>query len=153
MKILGFFDKQIINIDLLSQNKKQVLDELSLPISQITNIKHDEIVRVLLERERLGTTGIGNGVGIPHGKIKNLKKLTISFGISKKGINFEAIDGLLTHIFFLILAPEDSIAFHINLLSHLSKLLRDDLFREKLILATSSDQIISIIKEKNSEFE
>ncbi len=153
MKILDFFHKETININLQSQNKKEVLDELALPVSQITDIKHDEIVRVLLERERLGSTGIGGGIGIPHGKLKSLDKLIIGFGLSRRGIGFESIDGLPTHIFFLLLAPENSTALHLRLLAQISKLLKDDSFKDKLMRASSNDEIITIINENDFEFE
>jgi PTS system nitrogen regulatory IIA component len=105
-----------------------------------------------MERERLGSTGIGGGIGIPHGKIKDLESLVLGFGLSRKGIDFESIDGEPTHIFFVLITPEDSTGLHLKLLARISRILKNDHFKERLLNATDRDEIFEIIKEEDEEF-
>ena len=102
MKILEVMKKEAILEDLKSQNKKGLLKELVTPLAHITGLNEEDLARVLMEREQLGSTGIGGGIGIPHGKIKDLETLVVGFGLSRKGIDFESIDGQPTHIFFVL---------------------------------------------------
>lgn len=152
MKILEVLDKEAILIELKSDDKKGVLEELVTPAANIAGVSHEEVMRVLLEREQLGSTGIGEGIGIPHGKLKGLKSLVLGFGLSRKGVDFESIDGKPTHIFFLLVTPENSTGIHLKLLARISRILKNDLFREKLLGAVSSDEILSIIKEEDDRF-
>ena len=152
MKILEVLDKEAILVELKSDDKKGVLEELVTPAARIAGVNHEEVMRVLLERERLGSTGIGGGIGIPHGKLKSLKSLMLGFGLSRKGVDFESMDGKPTHIFFLLVTPENSTGLHLKLLARISKILKNDLFKEKLLAATDSDEILSIIKEEDDRF-
>ena len=93
MKICDVLNKEAILADLKSQNKKGILEELVAPVTQIANVNQEDLVKVLLERERLGSTGIGGGIGIPHGKMKDLDSLVLGFGLSRKGVDFESLDG------------------------------------------------------------
>jgi len=151
MKILDVLNKETILVDLKSADKKGVLDELGIPVARIAGVGHEDLMRVLMERERLGSTGIGDGVGIPHGKMKDLESMVVGFGLSRKGVDFESIDGLPTHIFFLLITPEDSTGLHLKLLARISKILKNDLFRENLLNATGRDEILSIIEEEEKE--
>lgn len=101
MKILDVLQKEAVLVNLKSRDKKSVIEELAMPVARIANINHDDLVRVLMERERLGSTGIGGGIAIPHGKIKELESLAMGFGLSRKGVDFESMDGRPAHIFFL----------------------------------------------------
>ncbi len=152
MKILEVLDKEAILVELKSDDKKGVLEELVAPAARIAGVNHEEVMRVLLERERLGSTGIGGGIGIPHGKLKSLKSLVLGFGLSRKGVDFESMDGKPTHIFFLLVTPENSTGLHLKLLARISKILKNDLLKEKLLAATDSDEILSIIKEEDDRF-
>ncbi|HUV51380.1 MAG TPA: PTS sugar transporter subunit IIA [Anaerolineae bacterium] len=152
MKILEVLDKEAIIVELKSDDKKGVLEELVRPAALIAGVNHEEIMRVLLERERLGSTGIGGGIGIPHGKLKSLKSLVLGFGLSRKGIDFESMDGKPTHIFFLLVTPENSTGLHLKLLARISRILKNDLFKQKLLEAASSEEILSIIKEEDDRF-
>ena len=152
MKILEVLDKEAILVDLKSDDKKGVLEELVTPAARIAGVNHEEVMRVLLEREQLGSTGIGGGIGIPHGKLKGLKSLVLGFGLSRKGVDFESIDGKPTHIFFLLVTPENSTGLHLKLLARISRILKDDLFKERLMQATDSVEILSIIKEEDDRF-
>jgi nitrogen PTS system EIIA component len=151
MKILDALHKDAILSELKSLDKKGVLEELVAPVSQISGISHDHLVRVLMDRERLGSTGIGSGIGIPHGKLKDLESLILGFGLSKKGVDFESMDGSPTHIFFLLVTPENSTGVHLKLLARISKILKNETFREKLLKANDSDEIYSIIMEEEEK--
>jgi PTS system nitrogen regulatory IIA component len=105
-----------------------------------------------MDRERLGSTGIGSGIGIPHGKIKDLESLVLGFGLSRKGVDFEAIDGQPTHIFFILITPENSTGLHLKLLARISRILKNDHFKERLQNATDHNEIEGIIKEEDEEF-
>ena len=152
MKLLEFLPKEAVLADLKAQDKNSVLEELAGPVADIAGVKPVDLVQVLMERERLGTTGIGNGIGIPHGKMKHLKSLVIGFGLSRSGIDFESMDARPTHIFFLLAAPENSTELHLKLLARISKILKHDAFREKLMQARDRDAIYSIIGEEDEEF-
>ncbi len=151
MKILDALPKEAILVDLKAIDKKGVLEELVVPIAKIAGINRDELVKVLMERERLGSTGIGEGIGIPHGKIKGLESLILGFGLSRKGVDFDSMDGHPAHIFFLLITPENSTGLHLKLLARISRILKNDLFKEKLLQATNKDEICSIIKEEEEE--
>ncbi len=152
MKILDVLKKESIISNLKSRDKKGILEELVAPIALITEINNKDFVRVLMDREKLGSTGIGGGIGIPHGKLKQLESLALGFGLSRKGVDFESMDNLPTHIFFLLVTPENSTGLHLKMLARISKILKHDNFKEKLLNATSSDEIFSIIKEEDDEF-
>ena len=152
MKLLEFLPKEAVLADLKAHDKKGVLQELAGPVAEVAGVKSDDLVQVLMERERLGTTGIGNGIGIPHGKMKNLNSLVIGFGLSRNGIDFESMDARPTHIFFLLAAPENSTELHLKMLARISKILKHDGFREKLMQAHDSDAIYAAIGEEDEDF-
>ncbi len=152
MKILEVMSKEAILDDLKSQNKKGILEELVVPLASSTGLNSEDLVRVLMERERLGSTGIGGGIGIPHGKIKDLESLVLGFGLSRNGINFESIDGEPTHIFFVLITPEDSTGLHLKLLARISRILKNDHFKERLLNAADRDELFEIIKQEDEEF-
>lgn len=152
MKILDNLKKEAILDDLKSQDKKGIIEELVAPIASSSSINHENIVRVLLERERLGSTGIGNGIGIPHGKLKGIDSIILGFGLSRKGVDFESMDGQPTHIFFLLISPENSAGLHLKLLAQISKILKADSFREKLLKASNTNEIYDLISQVDEEF-
>jgi PTS system nitrogen regulatory IIA component len=152
MKILDVLHKEAILADLEAQDKKGILEELVAPVARISGVNHKDLVRVLMERERLGSTGIGGGIGIPHGKLNDLKSLVLGFGLSRQGVDFESIDGKPTHIFFLLVAPEDSTGLHLKVLAQVSRTLKNELFRERLLNAADRDEIVSVIEEEDEEF-
>lgn len=152
MKILDVLPKDAILADLKAQDKKGILEELVEPISRLKAVNREELVRVLMERERLGSTGIGSGIGIPHGKLRGLDGLALGFGLSRKGVDFESMDNRPTHIFFLLVTPENSTGLHLKLLARISKILKHDPFRERLLKAADREEIYAIIKEEDVEF-
>ena len=152
MKILDLMQTESILVDLQAQDKKGVIEELAWPVAKAAGVDHGELVRVLLDRERLGSTGIGGGIGIPHGKLKGLDALALGFGISHKGVDFESMDGRPTRIFFLLVTPENSTGLHLKLLARISRILKNDLFKERLLEAQDRDQVYQIIAEEDEEF-
>jgi PTS system nitrogen regulatory IIA component len=152
MKILDVLQPEAILPELKSQTKQEVLEELSAPVAQLAQIDPAALVRVLLERERLGSTGIGGGIGIPHGKLPNLDQLMIGFGLSRKGVDFESLDGAPTRLFFLLVTPENSTGLHLKLLARISRILKNEPIKERLLQATSREQIYGVIKEEDEEF-
>ncbi len=152
MKILDYINNDTVLTDLASTDKKGVIDELAEPVARLTGLDHREIVRVLIERERLGSTGIGGGIAIPHGKVSSLESLVLGFGLSRKGVNFEAIDGKPTHIFFLLLSPDNSTGLHLRILARVSKLLKEESFKQSLMKAETPGNVIETIREVDEDF-
>jgi PTS system nitrogen regulatory IIA component len=151
MKISDILTKDRIIPDLVSSNKKDVIFEL-VGVLRETRKDLDRLVGVLLEREKLGSTGIGDGVAIPHGKIKDIGPLMASFGRSKKGVNFDSLDGKPTHLFFLLMAPEDSAGIHLKALARISRLFKDGHFRHALLMAKDQEEIFRIIHEEDEKY-
>jgi PTS system nitrogen regulatory IIA component len=151
MKILDTLDEQAIIADLHATDKKGVLEELTAPIAETSGIDHGEMVRILLERERLGSTGIGNGIAIPHGTSPSVSALLMGFGRSRQGIDFEAVDGKPSHLFFLLLASEDSTGTHLKMLARISQLLRSSRFTERLMNAADCRELYRVIEEEDQE--
>ena len=150
MKVADIFRKEHIVEGLKSKTKRDVLAELSgVFLRGDVKYSHEDMVNTLLEREKLGSTGIGDGVAIPHGKLANLEELIVSFGRSREGVEFDAMDGKPAHIFFLLMAPEDTTGKHLKALAKISKMLKDSTFRKKLLEAKSKDELYMIITEKD----
>jgi len=150
MKIMDFLTPKAVNADLQATDKKTAINELlGILVSsrQINPAKKDELMRVVMEREALGSTGIGQGVAIPHGKAPSVKKLVAAFGISHKGINFDSLDGEPAYIFFLLLAPQDSAGPHLKALARISRLLKEKLFRDLLCKTTDAKQLFKVLKD------
>src|SRR5436189_4443808 len=118
MKVLEFLDPKSIAIDLKSTNKQEVITELCQLLQANGQIKEAVgVIEALMQREKLGSTGIGQGVAIPHGKSEAADKLVGALGISKKGVNFDALDGEPVHVIFLLVAPPDSAGPHLKALA------------------------------------
>ncbi|MBI9088259.1 MAG: PTS sugar transporter subunit IIA [Desulfobacterium sp.] len=152
MKLSDILPRGAIIPNLSSSDKKGVLEELAASVAPLAQTGSDEIVRVLLEREQLGSTGIGGGIGIPHGKLASVQSIVVGFGLSRKGVEFDSLDNKPVHIFFLLITPENSTGSHLKVLAQISKLLKKDHFKESLIKAESIDEIQEIIHEIDEEF-
>jgi len=136
--------------ELRSITKEAALEELAAALPrQAPGYETADMVRVLMAREKLGSTGIGDGIAIPHGKIAGLDELMISYGRSKKGLDFNAMDGKPVHLLFLLMAPENSAGQHLKVLARISRMLKDEAFRKKLMAATSADAMYGVIVEKD----
>lgn len=150
MNITDILKKEFVIENLESRTKREVLTELS-EIFFRGNIKvdYDTMVEVLLEREKLGSTGIGGGIAIPHGKLAGLEDLIVSFGRSKDGIDFDSMDGKPVHIFFLLMAPENSAGQHLKVLAKISRMLKDNSFKTDIMKAASVGDLYRTITEKD----
>lgn len=152
MKILDVLKKESIFSNLTSQNKPDLLRELSERLtSHYRNIETDMLFDVLLAREKLCSTAVDSGVAIPHCKLSGLTDIIAAFGRSKEGIDFESLDGNPTHLFILLLAPENAAGSHLKLLARISYIFKSQEFRKKLIDARSSDEIYDVIKGEDEK--
>ncbi len=149
MKIADLLQPAAVADDLKGKTKNEILGELTDALLKVGDgLDRDEVVRVLQERERLGSTGIGDGVAIPHGKLKSLDRLLISFGRSRSGVDFDSMDGKPAHLFFLLVAPEESVGVHLKTLARISKLLKNPLVRRRLIEGGNAGDLFRIIAEE-----
>jgi nitrogen PTS system EIIA component len=149
MKISELLNPAAIAADLRAKTKNDILTEMTDALRQVeSGLDRDEIVKILQERERLGSTGIGEGVAIPHGKLKRIDRLLISFGRSPEGVDFDSMDGKPAHLFFLLVAPEESVGIHLKTLARISKLLKNSDVRRRLLEASDSSEIYRIIVEE-----
>ena len=152
MNIMGFLDERAVATNITSQNKEDVIRELVELLVKADSIKEKDaqkFVQILLKRESLGSTGIGQGVAIPHGKSDCVTKLVAAFGVSRSGVNFDSLDGEPVHLFFLLVAPEDSAGPHLKALARISRLLKDKHFRESLRASKDEKALIKIIREED----
>ncbi|MCK4782130.1 MAG: PTS sugar transporter subunit IIA [Desulfobacteraceae bacterium] len=152
MRILDSLKEGAIVAELNATDKKGVLSELTASLADASDLKQEELLRVLLERERLGSTGIGGGIAIPHGKLKPLQSMLMGFGRSRKGVDFDAMDGKPTHLFFLLLAPENSTGGHLKMLARISRLLKNTVFKERLMNAADWRELYMVIEKEDQEF-
>jgi len=135
---------------LKARSKKQVLQELAGFAATITGQEERAICDVLMKRERLGTTGVGQGVAIPHGKLKGLDKIHGVFARLESSVDFEALDDQPVDLIFMLLVPEDAGADHLKALARISRLLRDQDVCEKLRGSDSADAIYALLSESES---
>lgn len=149
MKISELLNSQAIVVNLQAADKNHALAELTEALVACQpSLSRDEVIGVLLEREKLGSTGIGDGVAIPHGKLGGIPELMLAFGRSRKGVNFESMDGQPAHLFFLLVAPEESVGVHLKTLARISKLLKDPSVRQKLLDAEDRQAIYQVILDE-----
>jgi PTS system nitrogen regulatory IIA component len=152
MRMEDILKDSCVIADLKGKTKDEVLLELVDTLKKVHLVEDTEkAVSVILEREKLGSTGIGDGVAIPHGKMKGLHSMLCAFGKSKEGLDFDAVDSKPVHLFFLLLAPEDSASLHLKTLSRISKLLRDPSFRKRLTELSSSREMYNAIIEEDGK--
>lgn len=152
MKITDFLDPGAIKIGVDSTDKEGVLKELVDVLAEVKEVGDQKaIVKALLERENLGSTGIGQGIAIPHGKTDRVKGLVAVLGVSRKGVNFDALDGESVYIFFLLVAPKDTAGPHLKALAQISRLLRDSYFCELIKKCRSSQEIYDLIKREEEK--
>jgi fructose-specific phosphotransferase system IIA component len=152
MKITDFLQEHAAACELKAETKDNVIRELVSLLVKVGAIKDKDVqklVRILLDREALGSTGIGQGVAIPHGKTDCVTQLVGAIGISKSGMNFDSLDGERTHIFFLLIAPQDSAGPHLKALARISRLLKEKHFRDSLRAAKDPKTLIKILQDED----
>ncbi len=152
MNIMGFLDERAVATNIKAQNKEDVIRELVgllVTAGAIRDRDVSRIIQILFKRESLGSTGIGQGVAIPHGKCDCVTRLVGAFGVSRTGVNFDALDGEPVTLFFLLIAPEDSAGPHLKALARISRLLKDKHFRDSLRAAKDEKALIKIIRDED----
>jgi len=153
MKLSEIIEEKDIISDLKANDKNSALEELAeVIVNHEPSIKKEDIVKVLVERERLGSTGIGDGVAIPHGKLSGVKQPMISFGRSKKGMDFDTMDGQPAYLFFLLIAPENSSGIHLEILARIAKILKNSTFRKKLMEAGTRKECYQTIIQSDETY-
>lgn len=153
MKIMDILVRDAVVLDLEAESKRDALAEMALRLAGAEpTLERERLLEVLLEREKLQSTGIGEGVAIPHGKMAGLPRLVATFARSREGIDFESIDGQPTRLFFLLVVPEHSGGQHLKALARISRFFRDATFRKRLMEATSVDEVFRAIEEEDAKF-
>ncbi len=146
MRLEEYLDPDLVLPELASTTKPEVLRELTVAIAaKHPEVNADEALSVLLDREALGSPGIGDGVAIPHGKLSDLEKIIVLVARSKIGVDFEALDFKPCFIFFLVLAPEQMTGIHLRILAHISRLIKDDSFHKDFFDAPDREALFKLL--------
>ncbi|MBE0478629.1 PTS sugar transporter subunit IIA [Candidatus Aerophobetes bacterium] len=149
MQISSFLDGKAIKPALESRTKQEVINELVVLLEKTGKVTdREEFLRVIKEREELGSTGIGYNIAIPHARSKAIKSLVGAFGISKKGIDFDALDKEPVHLFFLLGASQDASGEYLRALALISRFLRRRKVRQDLMKAQTVDDVMQIIRRE-----
>jgi PTS system nitrogen regulatory IIA component len=152
MKISEFLSKDAISVDLKATKKEEVIRELVDLLSKAYPLKEkDKLIKTLMNREALGSTGVGQGIGIPHAKSNTVKELVGALGVSHIGVDFDSLDGEPTQIFFLLVAPEDAAGPHLKALARISRLLKDKFIKESFLAAKDEKTILNIISKEDQK--
>jgi len=150
VKILDLLQPSAMTAELKANTKKGALEELVELLVKDGRVKDGAAaVQILLEREKLGSTGIGQGIAIPHAKTDQAKGVVAAFGLSRKGVAFDSLDGDPVHIVFLLIAPPDAAATHLKALARISRMLKDKFFRQSLRDAKTTEEILRLIREED----
>lgn len=152
MKIVEFLRADAVIANLAGQTGSALLAELCRPLAAAQKVEAQRLVDTLLDREKLGSTGIGEGVAIPHGKVPGLPGLMASFGRSVQGVDFRAIDGRPTHLFFTLFAPENSAGAHLKALARISRIFKNASFRDAIMKARTGDEIYRLIEAEDAKY-
>jgi PTS system nitrogen regulatory IIA component len=153
MRITDILTDDMVVGSLRGRTKADVIEELAKVVTaHQPEIDHGRLVQALEDRERLNSTALGEGVAIPHGKLPGLKRVIAAFGRSTGGIDFSSLDGKPTHLFFLLVAPEDSAGAHLKALARISRLLKDDGFRARLMRAGDAAELYRTIREEDEKY-
>ena len=153
MKIVDILAEPLVVGALTGRSKDEVIEELAAVVAEHhPEIERDRLVAALEERERLNSTALGEGVAIPHGKLAGVKRVVAAFGRSPSGIDFSSLDGKPTHLFFLLVAPEDSAGAHLKALARISRLLKDETFRSRLLAAPDAAELYRIIRTEDERY-
>lgn len=153
MKLLDFLKEEWIIPELAGRDKPSVLKELcEVLVKPCGAASSEELLKILLDREKQMSTGIGEGVAIPHGRMEKLKHFLISFGRSTSGVDFDSIDEKPCQIFFMVMAPKNSGVENVNLLGRIAKLMKSPFIKKKLLGAKTQKEIFEIISEEDEKY-
>jgi PTS system nitrogen regulatory IIA component len=153
MRIAEFLREDLVFPDLAASDKEGVLAELCTGLARVyPALSAQKLAETLREREKLGSTGIGDGVAIPHGKLPSLPGLLAAFARKKGGVDFAAIDGKPTSLFFVLFAPENSAGLHLKALARISRLFKQPQFRQAILAAEDAPAIFRLISEEDAKY-
>lgn len=153
MKLTDILPEALVIADLTGTTKDDVLGELAQHMAAVhAEIDAARLIDVLWERERLGSTAIGDGIAIPHGKLPTVQGVMAAFGRHRRGVDFQSLDGKPSTLFFLLVAPEDSVGLHLKALARVSRLLKEASFRERLMTAPNQQELYRIIREEDEKY-
>jgi len=151
MKITEFLHPDSVIGALAAKDKPGAMAELCAALAKrVPGVPAEKLTEVLLDRERLSSPGIGDGVAIPHGKLAGLPGLVAAFGVSREGLDFDAIDGKPTHLFFALLAPENSAGVHLKALARISRLFKNPAFRKAIVEAPDAQRVYDLIASEDA---
>jgi PTS system nitrogen regulatory IIA component len=153
MKVTDILQESSVVAALAGRSKAEVIEELAgVLANEYREIDRQRLIQALEDRERLNSTALGDGVAIPHGKLPGLKRVLAAFGRSRLGVEFQSLDGKPTHLFFLLVAPEDSAGAHLKALARISRLLKDERFRARLMEAGDAHDLFETIREEDGRY-
>ncbi len=147
MELKEIIENDNIDLNFKAKDKKDALKKLADLVCKNRNIKSDEIFKVLMDREDLGSTGIGNGIAIPHGKFDIDRNLIGAIAISKDGVEFDSIDKKPVNIFFVFISSPSATSLHLKILAKVSKLLMDEKVRENIINSKTKEELKNILSD------
>ena len=153
MRIAEFLREDLVFPDVAASDKAGVLGELCAGLARAyPSLSAEKLTDTLLEREKLGSTGIGEGVAIPHGKLAGIPGLLAAFARKRGGVDFAAIDGKPTHLFFVLFAPDNSAGLHLKALARISRLFKQPQFRQAILNAEGAAGIFRLISEEDAKY-
>jgi len=156
MKFADFVSRDAVQASLAADEKEGVIREMAqalLDAGKVAKNEYESIVKAILKREELGSTGIGRGVAVPHTKHPGVDRLVATVGVSRDGVDFKSLDGEKVHLFFLLISPPDRPGDHLRALENISRQLRDDTFCKFLKQAKSAEEILHLLDEAdNNQF-
>jgi nitrogen PTS system EIIA component len=152
MKLVDVIVPQASVLDMRARTKKEALRELAEAISAVMpQLETNQLIETLMEREKLGTTAMGDGIAIPHARLDHVDRIMVSFGKSRVGVDFESVDGDLTRLFFLLVAPKKEGSAHLLALARLSRVLSHESFRQRLLEIEDVDELLRALEQEESK--
>jgi nitrogen PTS system EIIA component len=153
MKIVDLIRREMILPQLKATDKAGIIKELAAHLAaNHPGIEEDQLARVLVEREGLASTAIGEGVAIPHGKLPSVSQIVACLGRARRGVDFDSMDGQPTHLFFVLVAPENSTGAHLKALARISRVFKDSEFRGRLLEASDTEAMFGIIADEDAKY-
>ena len=153
MRIVELIQRDMIIARLASTDKSEVIRELAGHLAKHHGaIDHSRLIKVLTDREALASTAIGEGVAIPHGKLPDMERIVTCLGRAPDGVDFDSMDGKPTHIFIVMVAPENSTGAHLKALARISRVFRDSDFLQRLLEAPNADEMFAALTEEDEKY-
>jgi fructose-specific phosphotransferase system IIA component len=153
LRIQDLLDRDLILMDLRAADKAGVIHELAGLLARNNRVQDpDALAQAVLDRESQGSTGIGEGIAIPHAKSQAIDDIVVAFGRSTSGVDFQSLDGKPAYLFFLLVTPEDRPGEHLKLLARISRIMRNAALREQLLLCTLPEELQKLILDEDGKY-